>query len=83
MTAAIGALLDAGDDKGARDEYGLTPLHRAAGEGHAAAIGALLAAGADPGARDKDGLTAFDRIQDYSPLVGTALYWRLNDARWD
>ena len=29
------------------------------------------------------GPTAFDLIQDDSPLVGTELYWRLNDARWD
>ena len=58
-------------------------MHVAADEGHAAAIGALLDAGADPGARDKNGKTAFDRIQNDSPLVGTEVYWRLNDARWD
>ncbi len=52
--AAIGALLAAGADLGARDKFlDYTPLHEAAREGHAAAIGALLDAGADPGARGK------------------------------
>ena len=80
---AIGALLDAGADPGAGDKKGYTPLHRAARWGHAAAIGALLDAGADPGARDRNGKTAFDLIRDGSPLVGTEVYWRLSDARWD
>ncbi len=42
-----------------------------------------LAAGADPGARTKDGRTPFDAIPETSPLVGTAVYWRLHDARRD
>ena len=78
--ADVRACLRAGADPGARTEYGWTPMHRAESE---AAIAALLAGGADPGARDVYGLTPFDLIPGDSPLVGTAAYWRLSDARWD
>ncbi len=81
--ADVRACLRAGADPGARDEDGRTLLHGAAGAGNTAAIAALLAAGADPGAQTKDGRTLFDLIPGDSPLVGTAAYWRLSDARWD
>ena len=80
---AIEALLAAGADTGARTNYGDTPLHGAAVGGHAEVIEALLAAGADTGARTNYGETPFDMIPESSPLVGTAVYWRLHDARWD
>ena len=42
----------------ARAKFGYTPLHFAAGWGHAEAVNALLAAGADIHARDEDGNTS-------------------------
>ena len=80
---AVWALVKAGADPDPRTKHGNTPLHQAAYSGHAEAIGALLKGGADPGARDDNGNTALDLIPGDSPLVGTALYRRLNDARWD
>ncbi len=59
--------LAAGADHNARDDYGHTPLHRAAFSGRAEAIAALIAAGADPGAK-RDQLPveywAIFRVQD-------------------
>ena len=81
--ADVRACLLTGKDPNARDENGTTPLHTAAGEGHAAAMAALLAAGADPGARNKDGQTPFDLIPEYSPLIETPVYQQLKDARWN
>ena len=81
--AAIAVLLEARAYPGARAEKGATPLHSAAQEGHAAAVAALLEAGADPDARTEGGRIPFDLIPKYSPLVGTPVYWRLNDARWN
>ena len=45
--AAIKRLLEAGADVHAKDKYGSTALHEAAGGGHAAVITLLLEAGAD------------------------------------
>ena len=56
------------------------PLHFAAQEGHAAAIAALFEAGGDPVARTGDGRIPFDLIPEDSPLIGTPVYRRLNDA---
>jgi hypothetical protein len=75
-------LLDAGADPNTRDEIGSSPLHRAALNGRAEVIKALLDAGADPSARSFFGATAFDEIPEDSPLIGTPVWWRLNDARW-
>ena len=50
-------LIEGGADPTARDKNGLTPLHFAAGLGHAEAITALIEGGADPAARNKNGLT--------------------------
>ena len=80
--AAIAALREGGVDPDARTEDGGTPLHLAAHKGNADAIAALLDAGADPSARTKNGHTPFDLIPEDSPLIGTPVYWRLNDARW-
>ena len=52
--ADVQAELDAGAEVTARDQYGSTPLHEAAGHGSAKGIKALLDAGADP--KLKDGL---------------------------
>ena len=75
-------MLDAGAYLEARNEDGQTPLHEAARYGDDAAIRALLDAGADAGARDENGKTPFDLIESYSALVGTKVYWRLNEARF-
>ena len=75
--ADVKAELDAGAEVTARDQYGSTPLHEAAGNGSAEGIQALLDAGADP--KMKDGLNKepwlyaqFKRklkyVEDYWPL---------------
>ena len=65
------------------DGYGCTPLHAAAAFSKTlAVVQALLDASADPKARDEDGKTVFDLIPDDSPLKGTDIYWRLNEARF-
>ena len=55
--ADVQAELDAGADVMARNEYGTTPLHWAAGYSTLANIKALIAAGADVMARDNYGYT--------------------------
>ena len=46
--AAVGRLLDVGEDADATTRLGVTPLALAAARGHARVVGALLRAGADP-----------------------------------
>ena len=41
----------------AKDTDGLTPLHKAAWNGHLTVVTALVAAGADTAAKDNDGFT--------------------------
>ena len=55
--ADVQAELDGGPDVMARDEYGNTPLHKAAHYGYAENIQALLTADADVMARDVSGST--------------------------
>ena len=43
----------------------------------------LLDAGADPSLRDDRGDIAFDYMKENEALVGTDVYWRLNDLRFD
>ena len=79
----VTALINAGADPNARAEFGLTPLHRAAAHSQTPEIvTALINAGADPNARDGDGRTPFELIPEDSPLKGTDVYWRLNEARF-
>src|SRR5205823_13294728 len=49
---AVAAVLDAGADVNARNEYGVTALWIAASKGKPAVVGLLLDRGADPNARD-------------------------------
>ena len=80
------ALLAAGADPNARELPALlwqTPLHYAVRIGqYPEVVKALLDAGADPSAKDKEGKTPVELVPDDSPLRGTDVYWRLNEARW-
>ena len=79
----VTALVNAGADPNARDEVGDTPLHWAAAISQTpAVVTALVNAGADPNARDEFGDTPFELIPEDSPLKGTDVYWRLNEARF-
>ena len=50
-------LLEAGADPNARNDDGLTPLHRGAGNSNPVVIAHLLTAGGDPNAMDNNGYT--------------------------
>lgn len=43
---------------------------------------ALLKAGADAKAKDNSGKTAFDYAKNNEKLIGTDVYWRLNEAQY-
>ena len=80
---AMKILLKAGADPNARAELGITPLHTAALQSeNPAVVEALLAAGANPKAKADGGVTPVELIPDDSPLHGTDVYWRLNEARY-
>ena len=82
--AAINALLDAGADPDARTENGrhpAAPLPRL--KAMKPQINALLEAGADPDARSRRAQPRSIVIPKDSPLIGTPVYWRLKDARWN
>ena len=53
-------LIQAGAPVNVSDEYGMTPLHHAAGNGYAECVRVLLNAGADAGATNAVGQTALD-----------------------
>jgi ankyrin repeat protein len=55
--AGVQALLDAGADVNAKDEDGLTPLHRAALAGHKEIVELLITKGAEVNAKDNSGKT--------------------------
>ncbi|MFA5552008.1 MAG: ankyrin repeat domain-containing protein [Trueperaceae bacterium] len=76
------ALIDMGAHLDARDDQGLTALMLAADQGLMECIEVLLDAGANARARSLEGDTAFDFAAQHEHLVGTDLYWRLNDARF-
>ena len=77
------ALLQAGANLEARDEYSGTPLHRAAElSKNPAVIKVMLDAGADTAARNAAGKTPWDLVQVNDALKGSDAYWRLNDARF-
>ena len=79
----IRALLDAGADVHRRDEYGSTPLMRAANSNeNPEVILLLLGAGADGRARNRDGKTAFDLAKDNEHIRDTDAYRRLDGARF-
>ena len=78
----VAALVEAGANPNARDEYGITPLHWAAANRTAEVVTALLEAGADPKARNSAGKLPFDWAETNEQLKGTDAYWKLNDARF-
>ena len=78
---------DAGAEVMARDKYGGTPLHHAAGrlfnDEASANIQALIAAGADAKAKSKYGETPWDLAQLNDRLKGTKAYWASNEAQYN
>ena len=78
----MGTLLASGADVGAREKFGWTPLHSAALSGSAEIVGTLLGAGANAKARDQFGSIPFDFAKNNERLLGTKVYWLLNEARF-
>ena len=77
------ALLAAGAHLDAVSEDGSTPLHRAAASNkNPVVVEALLAATANAKARDVNGKTPYDRAMGNPALRDTAVYGRLNNARF-
>ena len=78
------ALIEGGADPDARNEFGATPLHTAAGNNtNLSVIKVLIECGADPGARDYDGFTPFDYAKENEALKGTETYWLLYEALFE
>ena len=79
----VATLIRAGANIEARDEGGKTPLHWAATRGTPETVAALLDAGADPKARDDDGSLPADLAADNAAVRDHAVFWTLNQARFD
>ena len=81
------ALIEGGADPNARDEWGMTPLHRAAyfnsNPSVPSVITALIEGGANPAAIDINGFTPFDYALENEALRGTDAYWLLSEARFE
>ena len=83
-TEAIEALLKAGADVAARDEYGRTPLMYAAMKNkNPEVIEVLLKAGADAKAHDKEGKIALDHAKENKKIYKTKVYWKLNELQYE
>ena len=79
----VTTLLKSGADLKSRDKEGLTALFYAAWKSeNPEVIIALLKAGADAKAKDNSGKTAFDYAKNNEKLIGTDVYWRLNEAQY-
>lgn len=79
----VQTLLNAGADVNLRDYRGWTPLIVAVRRNpNPAVIEMLLDSGADGRLEDREGKTAFDHTKENGRLVGTDIYWRLNDAQY-
>lgn len=89
----VEALLKAGTNINARDEYGNSPLHEAVNfvaPSHAI-IEALIESGANPGAQNYDGAIPLDLAEKWErhglwegyELRGTEAYWLLNEGRFE
>jgi ankyrin repeat protein len=80
-------LVEAGADLEARTTGDFwddaTPLHYAARFGNPSGVLAMLTAGASGSVTDAEGLTPFDWAEKNEKLKGSAIYWRLNDARFE
>lgn len=71
----VRTLIEAGADKDARGEYGMTPLHNAAWKGHVEVVGTLLRVGADIEAKNMAGKAPLHHAADYArvEVVGALL----------
>jgi ankyrin repeat protein len=70
-------LLEYGADPNTQDEYGDTPLHKAASEGRVEVVELLLVYGADPTVKDEDGRTPLDlaRVKGRREVVSVIEEW--------
>ena len=85
--AEVRGCLEAGARVNARNSWGTTPLHWAAGySGDPAIIGALLAAGAEVNARDEDGGTPLHlaaKWSDNPAVIEVLLASGADPSAWD
>lgn len=78
-------LISAGATLDNQDHFGMTALMWAAyisRKGSKEAVKILLDAGANAKLRSTEGKTAFDYAKSNPRLVGSPVYWRLNDAQF-
>ena len=80
----VEVLLYAGVDVSNRTDFGWTALMLAARYNeNPTVVEVLLDAGADASATNGEDETAFDLMKANEALVGTDVYWRLNDLRFE